>query len=196
MKIIEKGAEADLILKNGLLIKKRISKKYRNKELDFKIRKERTKIESSLIRKARTLGINTPKIFETDLKKMKISMEYLKGKRLKDELNEKNLNYCFEAGKFIGLMHSGGLIHGDLTTSNIIVLNKKLYFIDFGLGFHSKKNEDFAVDLLNFKKTFMATHSEFKKGWQKLVKGYNENFGKSKHVLEQLEKIEKRGRYL
>ena len=43
--LIEQGAEAKIFKENNLIIKERIPKDYRLKELDEKIRKQRTKRE-------------------------------------------------------------------------------------------------------------------------------------------------------
>ena len=113
-------------------------------------------------------------------------------------------------------MHEGNLIHGDLTTSNILVKGGKglhgkqehcaakgsnhsggqrLCFIDFGLARQSSKAEDKAVDLLVFRKTFEATHVELMpEGWNLILEGYLENKGQ-KQVLAHMEKVEKRARY-
>ena len=199
MKQIALGAEASLSLlkKNGTQVveKKRISKKYRNTNLDKKIRKERTKTESNLLRKCHSIGLNVPKVLNTDLNEFIIEMEFIPGTVLKKSLNFKNLNYCSDVGKNIALMHSNGIIHGDITTSNLIEFENKIFFIDFGLGFHSKKTEDFAVDLLNFKRTFNATHSDLKKGWEKIIQNYEKKFKKGKEVLKRLKEVEKRGKY-
>jgi Kae1-associated kinase Bud32 len=202
----KKGAEAELkeIVFDGVsaLSKKRITKSYRNKELDLLIRTKRTRGEVKLLREA-SLVINTPKIFAVNEKECEIIMEFVQGKKLK-ELIEKKPEYCFEAGKRIRLLHDACIIHGDLTTSNIIVAtetspdlkqrlakNGALFFIDFGLGYFSKKVEDKAVDLIVFKKTFNATHSALKNGWEKVLEGYAPN----KELIDRMKAIEKRTRY-
>ena len=199
------GAEAELTQKTlegrELLSKKRIPKGYRNEKLDCIIRKTRTRGEAKLIREASAI-VNVPGIFSIDEEKAEIMMEFLVGKQLKEEI-EKNTFYCTEAGREIKKMHDAGIIHGDLTTSNIIIaqLNEetkerikkrgKLFFVDFGLGYFSKKLEDRATDLVVFKKTFNATHSGMKNGWELVMKGYNPE----KDLIERMKVIEKRARY-
>jgi len=201
MKLIRRGAEAELWLKESkkgkILLKKRVPKEYRRKELDDRIRKHRTRSESNLIARSARIGVKTPQVLNVDEKDCIIEMEFIEGKRLKDALNEKNVSLCREAGKEIALMHREGIIHGDLTTSNIMLnRKKKLVFIDFGLGFHSNKIEDKAVDLLVFKKTFMATHFKLRKGWELILQGYKKNYSEAERVIEQIKKVEERGRYL
>jgi Kae1-associated kinase Bud32 len=199
MELLKRGAEAELYkteyLKDIVLLKKRLPKEYRHKLLDEKIRKERIRQECYLLHYAKELGVRTPVIFKVDEKESSIYMEYIRGKRLKDILSEKNLSLCEEAGKAIGRMHSKDLVHGDLTTSNILIHNNGLVFIDFGLGKQSGKTEDKAVDLLVFKKTYLATHYSLKKGWELIIKGYEKANKQGKEIVKHIEAIETRARY-
>ncbi|MEK6841016.1 MAG: O-sialoglycoprotein endopeptidase, partial [Nanoarchaeota archaeon] len=61
MKIIKQGAEAILKLDKNILIKERIPKSYRIKQIDDKLRKFRTKREANLLQKANF--VNVPKLF-------------------------------------------------------------------------------------------------------------------------------------
>ena len=190
----KKGAEAELFesVLDGqkVLIKKRIPKKYRNKILDETIRKKRTRAEAKLIKEAHN-AVKVPRIFVVDEKQCEIIMEFIQGPALKEVL-AKQKNLCKKAGEEIKKLHEAGIIHGDLTTSNIMVRGKKeLVFVDFGLGFFSKKIEDKATDLVVFKKTFNATHSKIKNGWKMVLEGYAPNA----EMSAQMEKIEKRARY-
>ena len=88
-----------------------------------------------------------------------IGLELIKGRRLRDVLSGSNHpEICRQIGAGTGLMHSNGVIHGDLTTSNMILSEGKLYFIDFGLAFFSDKIEDRAVDLHLLKQALNASH--------------------------------------
>ena len=72
-----------------------------------------------------------------------------------------NKNYkeiCVQIGASIAKLHNANIIHGDLTTSNMIISKNKLYLIDFGLGFESHKAEDKAVDLHVLKEALEARH--------------------------------------
>ncbi len=197
-KLIAHGAEAKLFkteyLGKKALLKERVPKGYRDAELDEKIRFARTRDEAMLLHAARTAGIRTPVVFKIEKKKASLWMEFIEGKRLKEFLSKKSVGICERVGKEIARMHLAGIVHGDLTTSNIIVEGNGIAFIDFGLGFKSSKEEDFAVDLLNFKKTFEATHCSLQKGWDLLVKRYLDGKGK-KSVVERVDVVEARGRY-
>ena len=195
-KIIFLGAEA-VIEKIGKTINKnRISKSYRHPKLDEKIIKQRTKKETKLLFKANKI-INSPKLISSTPNQ--ISMEFIDGKPLSNNL-ENLSNYrkiCKQVGKDLAKLHDSGIIHGDLTTSNILLEKKtsKIFFIDFGLSFHSNRIEDKAVDLHLIKEALEAKHPKiFKNSFKKILKGYkkSENFQK---VLTRLEKVESRGRY-
>src|SRR3989344_3805520 len=177
MESFKQGAEAVLKKTSYLgmdsVLKERQQKKYRHAKLDEKIRKERTGIEARLINRAKTAGVRTPAIYSIDRKGTAILMEFVEGRRMKEALNRKNHKELLkELGKNIAALHNNSIIHGDLTTSNIILHNKKLVFVDFGLGYNSSKNEDKATDLLVFKKTFNATHFAIANGWEELLRAY------------------------
>jgi Kae1-associated kinase Bud32 len=204
MEIIKRGAEAILYIDyfEGMkvLVKERIKKSYRLEVLDKKLRVERTRREANLMREARKVGVNTPQIFHVDEENCKIIMEFIDGKRLKDILDswseEKTEKTFVEVGKFVGKMHSADIIHGDLTTSNILVKDDKIYFIDFGLGYFSKRIEDKGTDLNLFKEAIRATHPKLLNlCWQNIVIGYKQTFEKWENVLKRVDEIESRARY-
>jgi len=144
--------------------------------------------------KAKLIGIRTPVLFEVDRKNSVIIMEYLKAKKIKEKINALKEKDFLEIGKQISLLHENSIVHGDLTTNNILIDKRKVFFIDFGLGFNSNKTEDFAVDLLGFKRTFLSSHPEKIKEWNTIQKGYKRK--DKKNVLKRVLEVEKRGRYL
>jgi len=199
-KIIQTGAEAILIRKKNIILKRRVSKGYRFPNLDKKLRKSRTISEAKLLKKAFKLGAAVPMVERVDNLKMEIEMNFISGLKLSENLDkmENWKEVCKKIGEGIAKLHSSGIIHGDLTTSNMIwnEKEKRLYFIDFGLGFHSNNTEDKAVDLHLIKQALEAKH--FKK-WQTylkiIIKGYKKYHLQHNEVLKRLEKVEKRGRY-
>jgi|TARA_B100000315_G_C14240214_1_gene435005 Kae1-associated kinase Bud32 len=197
-KIIQQGAEALILLDKNIITKKRIEKSYRIPELDEKIRKLRTRSETKLLEKASKI-ISIPKIIKSDEKTKEINMEFIKGQKLSEHLDKYDLKkqkeICNQIGENIAKLHDSNIIHGDLTTSNMILFENKLYFIDFGLGFISHKFEDKAVDLHLLKQALEAKHF---KNWEILFKELINSYKKSKDskiVLERLKQVEKRGRY-
>lgn len=197
-KIIQQGAEALILLKDSSIIKKRVKKSYRLPVIDEEIRKLRTRSEAKLIEKAGKVT-NVPKIKKVDEKTKEIIMDFVEGKKLSDNLDnfslEKQKEICMQIGENIAKLHDADIIHGDLTTSNMILNKSEVFFIDFGLGFHSHKTEDKAVDLHLLKQALEAKHFVH---WQALFHEVEKGYSSSKNaksVLEQLKKVESRGRY-
>ncbi len=198
MRIIKRGAEAVIYDVGDAVLKYRVKKGYRIREIDESQRRRRTKREARIMTEARRIGVLVPRIIE--VKEFEILMEKIEGKRLRDvaeELDEKTLReVCTKIGESIAKLHAHNLIHGDLTTSNFILRDKEVYFIDFGLAFRSKREEDKAYDLYVLKQALKATHfSKFELMWRAILDGYRRIYSEAKSILKRLEEIEKRGRY-
>lgn len=199
MDIIGQGAEAKLFKNKDKIIKDRIKKGYRIKEIDQKLRKTRTKQEANLISSSRRAGIPTPFLFET--KENKIIMEFVKGERIKEvffEVKTDKIKKLSEnIGQLVGKLHSNGIIHGDLTTSNMILKNNEIYFIDFGLGYFSRKIEDQGTDLRLLYNVLKSTHFKILNiSWNNIVKGYKKEYKDAEKVLKKVKEIESRARYV
>src|SRR3989338_9718570 len=193
MKVIKQGAEAVLKLDKNKIIKERVVKNYRIKEIDGRLRKFRTKRESNLLKKINFL--NVPRVFRVDEKNMLIEMEFINGKLLKDFLkNSKNFKFDL-IGKEVAKMHDNNIIHGDLTTTNIIIRNKVPYFIDFGLAFISHKAEDKAVDLYLLKQALTSSFPQISEQMFNVILQSYHTHKQHHEVIERLKKVEKRGRY-
>lgn len=200
IEMIGKGAEANVYQYGKLIKKERISKSYRIKELDTSLRLKRTKREAKLMSLARRAGVPTPIISDVDTISCTIEMNFINGKKINKLLSIISKNerreLCSKIGNHTGKLHSNNIIHGDLTTSNMIKYKNKIYFIDFGLGDVSVSLEDKGVDLLLFKKVLHSTHFKFKKeSWNGFIEGYSKVYKDYKNVLLRLQDIEKRGRY-
>lgn len=193
--IIAKGAEAILEKEGNILVKQRVKKGYRIKQIDEKLRKSRTKQEARLIREAGRVGLSVPQI--RDESKFEIKMDFVDGKKVKDVLSQENyVDIGRLVAKGVAKLHSNDIIHGDLTTSNMILKDNIIYFIDFGLGFQSQKIEDKAVDLYLLHEALESTHfSVLKKLWDLILETYEKNYSNADKVIKTLSSIEKRRRY-
>ena len=200
MKVLGFGAEA-MVLKATYLglpavQKRREAKNYRNAALDSKIRSRRTKQECLLLFRAKEAQVCCPAIYKIDKENSEILMEFISGKKAKKVLDKKNFKkICEKIGGEIGKLHSKEIIHGDLSTDNIIIDGKRIAFVDFGLGFFSKKTEDLAVDLLSLKKTFLSTHFALKGGFDAVLKGYRKTAPGAQKTIGTIAEIEARTRY-
>ncbi len=194
MEEIGRGAEAVLLKDGNKLLKQRIRKGYRHEELDFMLRRRPTRVEVKLLGKAAEF-INVPKVHESSDKDMSIVMDFIDGNRVKDVFNSVDrVEVCKQIGRDVAKLHANNLIHGDLTTSNLLLKGEDLFFIDFGLGFISDKTEDKAVDLRLLRQALESKHYDFPEAFEYVLTGYSEWNG-SKEVLNRLEKVEGRGRY-
>jgi len=126
-KILAQGAEAKIILLNKFVIKDRIKKFYRIPELDKKIRKSRTKAETKLLDKASKIIFCPAPEKSEDFDKIK--MPFIEGKKLSEHLDKfpvaRQKQICKIIGKEIAKLHNENIIHGDLTTSNMILVEEK-----------------------------------------------------------------------
>lgn len=201
--LIKRGAEAEIHLEesNGrkVILKKRLPKSYRVKEVDDVLRKERTKSEAKLISEARRAGVSTPIIFDIDLKNCCITMEYIDGKRIKDFLNDisesERRKVCLKIGESIARLHNSDIIHGDLTTSNMILKGERIYFFDFGLGERSSEIEAKGVDLHVLMEAFESTHSQAGRAFDYVLDAYERDYKEATKTISKMKEIISRGRY-
>jgi Kae1-associated kinase Bud32 len=210
-KLIHQGAEASLFygqwFGKDVIYKQRIPKKYRLEEIDRNIRITRTLNEARALIKIKLYGINVPQVFETDTNSSTIVMKYIEGKRLKVLLNElddvKKEQIFQKIGRNIAILHQNGHIHGDITTSNIIITkNDDIFLIDFGLHEYSDSIEDKSVDLHLLKRVLISSHGkDYKICFKSFLDGYRSEYKKSKskdceEIINNISIIERRGRYV
>lgn len=200
MKTLSIGAEAIVVAdeKEKIVVKQRQPKKYRIKKLDDKLRLHRMRREIKVMESLQQIGIPVPGIISAEEKKTTIIMQLIEGEKVRDALNKQNYaEVCSEIGKHVGAMHSNNIIHGDLTTSNMIRGNHgKIHLIDFGLSLFSNKDEDKAVDLHLFRQALSSSHHELaEKCFATAIKSYKKANSRGwKEVLKRLEKVDQRGR--
>jgi TP53 regulating kinase-like protein len=202
MKLLKKGAEGDIFLTSWnnkkAILKARKKKNYRNSSLDQRIRKQRTIRESEIISDVKSFGISTPLIYYVDTKNCTILMQHIAGTLVSDLSELKLVQSCSEIGRIVGVMHKNGIMHGDLTTSNFIVSNGKMFVLDFGLANKTNKPEDHAVDLRLFKEILTSAHVKImNESWSNFLKGYKTVVGYARFskITNLVTVIESRGRY-
>ena len=201
--LIKEGAESRIYRSTWhdkeVIIKSRIPKSYRHEIIDRQLRNERLKNEANLIREARDSGVATPIIYDIDIEKNQLIMEYIPGKTVKYILDNDTIEMQNQMLELIGLnvakLHKNNIIHGDLTTSNMLFFKERLYFIDFSLGERSKELEPRGVDLRLLKEAINSAHSTIKNGFEKICIAYKKEYKLADEVLKKLREIELRGRY-
>lgn len=143
------------------MIKERFKKDYRHPILDQKLSSKRILQEVRCMAKAGKHGIPVPMIYLVDDLHNRIFMEWVDGRPVRDVIEDKCVDkqtLCQEIGKNIAKLHNLNIIHGDLTTSNILLREKEAVMIDFGLAYVSSLIEDKAVDLYVLERAFQSTH--------------------------------------
>ena len=195
--LIQEGAEAKIFKKTDnniiTIIKQRINKKYRINAINKLLIPVRTRREAKVISKLEKLNIKVPKLIFNNKKDI-LEMEFIKGDKIRDILDN-NIELAEEIGNYLAIMHDNNIIHGDLTTSNMILdKNSDLVFIDFGLSLFSHRLEDKAVDIHLFKQALESKHHKvFEQAYNSFIKGYKKSKN-YKEVIQRLKNVEKRGR--
>ena len=193
MKLIAQGAESKLFVKGDKLIKRRIRKGYRIKEIDLMLRKHRTRVEARMLKRCAKI-INVPAV--RSVSEFEIVMDYIDAPVLRDIMPSASKELLAKVGEMVGKLHKHNYIHGDLTTSNMLVKEGEIYVIDFGLSEVRDSTEAKAVDLHLLKQALESKHyKEFRHTWEIISKSYARTYEKGKEVLKRLEIVEKRGRY-
>ncbi|MBW2996528.1 Kae1-associated serine/threonine protein kinase [Candidatus Woesearchaeota archaeon] len=207
MKIIDKGAEATISADENVVLKDRVAKGYRLKEIDDKLRKFRTRREAKVLNKLESIDFPAPRLHAMCDNLMQLRMDMVNGNKLRDVLYKEPLALSEEVGKKIGILHKNNIIHGDLTTSNMILdarpsetsgisgRDNEIKFIDFGLSFFSTKEEDKAVDLHLLRQALESKHYDiWEKCFEAALRGYKESYPEHSVVLDRLKQVENRGR--
>ena len=204
MRLIRRGAEAEIyestMFGKKLIVKRRIPKGYRIEELDRRIRAERTRAEARVLHRAKEAGVRAPYIYDIDMQDMAITMEYLDLPRVKDVLDDmpsdEKERIAEMIGKAVASLHSKGLVHGDLTTSNMLIEGDRIALIDFGLAEITKEKERMASDLRVLKEGWRSAHYRDEDLVERIFSTYSESWDGGFDVLRMLEKAEGRRRYV
>ncbi|OPX66481.1 MAG: putative bifunctional tRNA threonylcarbamoyladenosine biosynthesis protein [Methanoregulaceae archaeon PtaU1.Bin059] len=186
-----RGAEAVVTFIGDSVEKRRVQKPYRQGTLDTRLIAERTRAEARLISMARRCGVPTPVI--RDATPDTLVMEKVEGRLLKETLCEADL---MEAGRTVGRLHAAGIVHGDLTTSNMIMRDSRCVLIDFGLSAVSGEVEARGVDIHVLFQTLESTTDTYPELRQAFCEGYRSAFAGANEVLAREQEISQRGRYL
>ncbi|XP_057732726.1 uncharacterized protein LOC130948032 [Arachis stenosperma] len=207
--LLKQGAEARVFESNFVgrrsVIKERFSKKYRHPTLDTKLTLRRLNAEARCMTKASKLGVCTPALYAVDTVLNTLTFEYVEGPSLKEVLLEFGLKGVVEerlddiasqVGDAIGKLHDGGLIHGDLTTSNMLLKSgtNQLVLIDFGLSFTSTLPEDKAVDLYVLERALLSMHSSCGNVMDRILAAYRKSSKQWSSTLNKLAQVRQRGR--
>lgn len=235
------GAEA-LLYKSHFLtvdhnlpcaLKHRPSKPYRHAILDAKLTRHRILAEARVLVKLRREGVAVPAVYALDWEQGWMLAEWIDGGTIRsildvwlprfvaqgDQSREGEIaglwTLMHKIGRAVGRMHEVGVVHGDLTTSNLMLrpalerddhvigssnsqastaFDGNVVLIDFGLAQQSVQDEDRAVDLYVLERAFGSTHPKTEGLFAEVLKGYGESYKTAKVALRRLEEVRMRGR--
>lgn len=189
MNPMTEGAEAKIyktkMFGKDIMVKVREKKEYRIRELDERLRRERTKREARILNRLNQVGIRCPRIIAAG--RFSIYMEWLPGKLLNNIGNTESM--LKGAGEILAQLHENDIVHGDFTPANLMLSNDKIYLIDFGLSEFTNSIEEKALDILLMKRSVSP------KAYKVFEASYVQHYKKSNETLNRLKGIEKRGRY-
>jgi TP53 regulating kinase-like protein len=235
--LITQGAEALLYRSTYLLpsrpcaLKYRPPKPYRHPTLDLRLTKHRILAEARVLAKCRRDGVPVPAVYALDEASGWLMIEWIDGEVVRIRLNEwlkrradqgvvegvddgHLVHLMHRIGAAVGRMHAIGVVHGDLTTSNLMlrpvpsdqvngegdgtteerVLDGEVVLIDFGLASQSTADEDRAVDLYVLERAFGSTHPRAESLFTEVLDAYGKCFKRANIVLKRLEDVRMRGR--
>lgn len=206
---VSRGAEASIHVVEWLglpaLRKERETKSYRPKNLDERLKRERTRNEVRLLTEARRLGVRTPIIYDVDLPHHQLILEQLPGPTLKALLDASKgdpvpVEPAVRAlGKSIGRLHAGGISHGDLTSSNILYPDGAggvPALLDLSMGSRNAGIEERGIDLHLVEEDLKALHPKGDALFRAFLDGYAEgNPTGSAEVKKRAREIRGRVRY-
>ncbi|KAK7443499.1 serine/threonine-protein kinase bud32 [Stygiomarasmius scandens] len=214
-----------------ILLKYRFKKQYRHPSLDVNLTRSRIAGEARALLKCLRSGVNVPGIRMVDATEGVLGIEWIEGKSVRkllpgesegdeegeEESDEEKLDALKEyevsidqvmtlIGTEIAKMHLADVIHGDLTTSNMILRHPssfqsttevptELVLIDFGLSYQSSLTEDKAVDLYVLERAFASTHPDSEPMFASVLSAYEKMMGKHWAAIKtRLDDVRLRGR--
>ncbi|KAK0061770.1 EKC/KEOPS complex subunit TP53RK [Biomphalaria pfeifferi] len=213
-KLLKQGAEAKLYLHDfygrPCIIKERFQKQYRHHTLDSMLTNQRIKSEVRANLRCRMAGILTPTIFMVNFQDNSIYMEEIQDAiTAKQYITDRStqgdssslLRLAEVIGQTLSKMHASNIIHGDLTTSNMLLQgnpsNLKLFLIDFGLSSFEASAEDKGVDLYVLERAFLSSHPNSQELFNTILNSYQsatKNVKSCKEIIAKLEEVRMRGR--
>ncbi|KAH6899688.1 putative MNORI-2 protein [Thelonectria olida] len=225
--LITQGAEGRLYKSTYLLpnipcaLKYRPPKPWRHPKLDQRLTKHRILSEARILAKCRRDGVRVPAVYAVDENGGWLMLEWIYGGPVRASINERLgkrtegieddvelKDLMRRIGTAIGKMHQVGIVHGDLTTSNLMLnpvlaseqsngeklLHGEVVIIDLGLASGSQSEEDRAVDLYVLERAFGSTHPRAECIFHELLDAYRGMFKQAPNVLKKLEDVRMRGR--
>ena len=220
LELITQGAEALLYQTTFLsptqpaALKVRPPKPWRHPTLDKRLTRQRILAEARVLVKCRKEGVPVPAVLAVDWEAGWSVAEWIEGVTVKEAIRKRVLDggeaelesLLRRIGEVVGKLHGVGVVHGDLTTSNMMLrpkldsearegsLEGDIVLIDFGLATQAVQEEDRAVDLYVLERAFGSTHPREEGKFDEVLKAYAGTHKDAKRALRRLEDVRMRGR--
>lgn len=173
--------------------------------MDKQLRTKQFGNELRSLLKCSKIGLSVATVLWADVPNCRLYMRKLEGMTVKQWLRERETLFdsdeCKMVAKELGcviakLHQEGGLVHGDLTTSNFMLdTSLRVWMLDFGLSYYSTDAEDFAVDLYVLERAMLSTHPKSEQLFVKILKAYRKAYnGQGQAVVSRLNNVRQRGR--
>ncbi len=200
--LLKRGAEAELRRTEWrgrpAVDKVRLPKAYRHERIDEALSTSRIRTEAHLMSEVRRFRVAVPVLYDVDLRGHRLVMEYVDGPTAKEVLLKGLVDpglIATAVGRLVGTLHAHGIVHGDLTTSNLIWRDGRLYAIDFSLGARSASLEAQGVDLRLLKEAWTSVHFDHLGLFEQVLAAYRGSYARADGAIAKLAEIEDRGRY-
>ena len=187
------------------ILKTRFSKS----DLDKQIAKERTKSEARSLIRCLEMRLPVPVLHDADLENCILTIEYINESvtvrnYLDEALNSETFNsenilsLAKRIGHTIGRLHENHIIHGDLTSSNMLITKpyekSKIILIDFDMSSEDSRSKPKADDLYVLEKDIFSTHPNSEGFVESILSEYAKNTNQdSKAVIQKLDEVRQRG---
>eukprot|EP01056_Protomagalhaensia_sp_Gyna25_P005206 Protomagalhaensia_sp_Gyna_25__5205@NODE_626_length_2970_cov_40_978164_g485_i0_p2_GENE_NODE_626_length_2970_cov_40_978164_g485_i0NODE_626_length_2970_cov_40_978164_g485_i0_p2_ORF_typecomplete_len227_score33_89Kdo/PF06293_14/5_7e39RIO1/PF01163_22/3_7e17Pkinase/PF00069_25/6_3e15Pkinase_Tyr/PF07714_17/7_1e12APH/PF01636_23/1_7e11WaaY/PF06176_11/3_9e09EcKinase/PF02958_20/2_5e07Choline_kinase/PF01633_20/1_4e05Pkinase_fungal/PF17667_1/2e05YrbLPhoP_reg/PF10707_9/1_3e03YrbLPhoP_reg/PF10707_9/0_00022Fructo len=212
-KLIFQGAESRIyegqFLDVDAIAKERFPKGYRHPTLDEQLTKQRLRAEARSLARCRQAGIDCPVVLAVRPSQGILYLEKVCGQTLADYLRKRRQSEISEEqqslyaelperlGQLLGQLHDNKIVHGDLTSSNIMLreTTNSIALIDFGLAQQSDDVEDRAVDLYVLERAMQSTHADCANEFNaRVFTAYGQHSSACKKTIQRLEAVRARGR--
>ena len=200
-----RGAESRITMSEfhgrNVVLKERIRKKYRNRELDQFLRNFRARNEIIVMQRIQEESCPVPVIYDFNPSGPTTTFGTVPGMTLAKFLRENpdvlNKIIMKELGRLVSSFHRGNISHGDLTTSNIIIgIKNRPYFIDTSFGKTDCSLNDLAADLFLLRESLRSLHMDDGSLFMEFTDSYSSGIENWQLISEEVEKIEGRRRYV
>ncbi|XP_058989520.1 EKC/KEOPS complex subunit TP53RK [Mustela nigripes] len=202
LELVKQGAEARVFRGHfqgrAAVVKHRFPKGYRHPALEARLGRRRTVQEARALLRCRRADYASNCLYMEEIEGSVTVRDYIQSTMETEKTPQSLLGLARTVGQVLARMHDEDLIHGDLTTSNMLlkppVEQLNIVLIDFGLSFVSALPEDKGVDLYVLEKAFLSTHPNTETVFEAFLKSYSTFSKKSRPVLKKLDEVRLRGR--